>query len=334
MFHAGTPDSAKKLILEDIAKSDGFIRVLVCTVAFGMGINCKQVHRIIHFGPSVNMESYIQECGRAGRDGKESTCILLHNGLLSSHALPEMKEFIAKETCKRKEILKHFPGCGQTKITVSGCRCCNICAKNCRCKGLPGMCSVSLSLVFTEETKEPYKFNKSRAVTPEQKATLEKKLLTYMHKLRSNTQTPVLFPNVQLEFGKYHISQILSRCSRLFSLTDIYSCVEVWKAEYAQQVLNIISETFKDIDHTDLDFESDEQMDWLEDCIHCDWEDVRDDSTMCLLSMNDTGNLSSISMAMHALDKSDDCDEELDQSSIQTQTSLATEASQRIQVDE
>ena len=43
----------------------GHIRVPACTVAFGMGVDCKGVHRIIHFGPSKNVECYVQECGRA-----------------------------------------------------------------------------------------------------------------------------------------------------------------------------------------------------------------------------------------------------------------------------
>ena len=37
------------------------IRILVATIAFGMGINCKAVHRIIHYGPSKNVEAFVQE---------------------------------------------------------------------------------------------------------------------------------------------------------------------------------------------------------------------------------------------------------------------------------
>ena len=85
MFHAGTPVSVKKHILSNIAEVGGHIRVIACTVAFGMGVNCKEVHRVIHFGPSRNIERYVQECGRACRDGVRSTCLLLHNGLLGAH---------------------------------------------------------------------------------------------------------------------------------------------------------------------------------------------------------------------------------------------------------
>ncbi len=52
-----------------MAKGDGHIRVLICTVAFGMGVNCKSVRRVVHFGPSKSVELYVQESGRAGRDG-------------------------------------------------------------------------------------------------------------------------------------------------------------------------------------------------------------------------------------------------------------------------
>lgn len=41
-----------------------------------MGIDCKGVYRTIHFGPSKSIEAYIQETGRAGRDGNQSVAFL------------------------------------------------------------------------------------------------------------------------------------------------------------------------------------------------------------------------------------------------------------------
>ena len=52
------------------------------TIAFGMGIDCKDTFRSIHFGPSKIIESLVQESGRIGRDGKQCISYVLYNGLL------------------------------------------------------------------------------------------------------------------------------------------------------------------------------------------------------------------------------------------------------------
>lgn len=72
MFHSCSPEANKKEILQSFQQIDGTIRLLVATIAFGMGIDSKGVTTVVHFGPSKNVECYIQETGRAGRNGDQS----------------------------------------------------------------------------------------------------------------------------------------------------------------------------------------------------------------------------------------------------------------------
>ena len=52
MYHAGTPESSKQHILKSVSLPDGHVRVLIYTIAFGMGIDLKCSCKVIHFGPS------------------------------------------------------------------------------------------------------------------------------------------------------------------------------------------------------------------------------------------------------------------------------------------
>ena len=109
MYHAGTPKTVKRHISNNLSHEEGHIKVLITTIAFGMGIDCKNVNRILHFGPPKNIESYIQESGRAGRDGSNSKCILLFNGLLSAHCSSDMKDLLHYENgCRRELLMKSF----------------------------------------------------------------------------------------------------------------------------------------------------------------------------------------------------------------------------------
>ena len=52
---------------------------MVATIAFGMGIDKPDIRTVVHYGAPQTMEAYIQQIGRAGRDGLESNCLMLFN---------------------------------------------------------------------------------------------------------------------------------------------------------------------------------------------------------------------------------------------------------------
>ncbi|GAB1319828.1 hypothetical protein MFIFM68171_10038 [Madurella fahalii] len=73
-FYAKMPITRKRQAQE--AFMAGKIRIIVCTVAFGLGIDKADIRNIIQIGLPRSVEEYSQQCGRAGRDGLPAKCVL------------------------------------------------------------------------------------------------------------------------------------------------------------------------------------------------------------------------------------------------------------------
>eukprot|EP00759_Apiculatamorpha_spiralis_P053407 PhF_6_TR6188/c0_g1_i1/m.9285/K10730/RECQL4; ATP-dependent DNA helicase Q4 len=97
-YHAGMDDSKRKDCQADFLS--GACRIVVATVAFGMGINKLNVRAVIHFSSPSSVEQYVQEIGRAGRDGQPSECHVL----VDSYTYYEHRRRIFSSALGLKEV--------------------------------------------------------------------------------------------------------------------------------------------------------------------------------------------------------------------------------------
>lgn len=108
MLHSKTPESVKNTVLDSFRRENGLIRILFATMAFGMRVNTKGVRRCIHVGPPKNLEAYVQESRRCGRDGEQSHAVVLFNAKLCTHVEENMKEYLVSNDCGRKLLQQPF----------------------------------------------------------------------------------------------------------------------------------------------------------------------------------------------------------------------------------
>jgi ATP-dependent DNA helicase RecQ len=143
-YHAGLPGPARKGLLRRFL--DGRVQVIVATSAFGMGIDKPDVRLVAHLGVPARPEAYVQEAGRAGRDGRPSLCVMYwterdleltrqlslgESDEKSDHVrgtragIAAMRRYLTSRECRRHVLLSYL---GDAPGPCAGCD---------RCSGSP-----------------------------------------------------------------------------------------------------------------------------------------------------------------------------------------------------
>ena len=110
----------KNEILKAFASTSSPLRVVIVTIAFGMGIDCPDIRQVVHLGPPDDIEGYLQATGRAGRDGKRSLALLKKKP--RHHVDQTTLEYMNNETeCRRVSLFKNFDNYSTPFLKASVC---------------------------------------------------------------------------------------------------------------------------------------------------------------------------------------------------------------------
>ncbi|CAB4016758.1 ATP-dependent DNA helicase Q-like SIM [Paramuricea clavata] len=250
-------DRTKKDIIAKFTKPDGPLRVVVCSSAFGLGVDCPNVRTVVHFKSPDTLMQFVQESGRVGRDGEASKSLLFVGGREFGHykakltkssamkmqfdELETMKGYAMNtSTCRRFLILHYFDGSDEAEKQcklMEPQNCCDVCFRS--AGGFVSTSEKELRCLSIGKTA-----NKEVVIYPQlsgkQKSEVRQHLTKYRDGLVACKETSLFGVDKVTGFTETVIEQVISKCDTFYSIKDVHDNVDLWGEDHAIAIFNIV----------------------------------------------------------------------------------------------
>ena len=250
VYYSQTPQSHKDCITKSFEGLSGHVRVVFASTSLSMGVDFPHVKYVVHYGPSKNLTSHLQEAGRAGRDGHEAYHVTVYQGRHLITCEPDIKAAVRKSltSCCRIAFLESFD---DEVCSVSPMHdCCNVCHKSCKCedsgcsKPIPNFDCVPSSECDQEQSRE---------VSEDERACLKEALNEVQRSLSSQSKIRMFDSTGIVGHGLSDdlIDTIVSSVHNIYTVYDVIDYCNAPSLKIAVITLELINEVFGDVDIPD-----------------------------------------------------------------------------------
>lgn len=252
-FTACSSPSTKRKIIASFTHPDGMVRIVMATVAFGLGLDSPNIRTVTHWGPPEDLETYVQETGRGGRDNMLSHAILYYNKrdiAANSHVSDEVRRYCENMSeCRRALLMRKFTD-EALDLPLHRHLCCDVCACICMCENCDfktnsptdnsDTCASPQAIPSFKEN-----FDASTCTVPKTiQETLKDQLLAYRMQLSKKFTHTTALVGIELCTGltDHTITTIASKCLSIICEDDILKC-GVTSRVYCSAIFDIVHNT-------------------------------------------------------------------------------------------
>ena len=134
LFTSASRAELRAEVLQEFCRDKTNLRPVIATTAFGLGVDCRDITRVINWGAPSSLEELVQETGRADRDGSQSAAILYYGKGSNRRISKKVKQYGENRSeCRRTLLFKNFLFSESDIQSIVACKCCDLCTPLCVC---------------------------------------------------------------------------------------------------------------------------------------------------------------------------------------------------------